>query len=998
MGIKASVNCILILLCFLPYYGKTQSHLKDEVIRFDEGLPSDFVRQLSLSKNGYLYLATRRGLSQYDGYRFLEHPAALTNITSLLVKGDAIYYHDVYNGLCLLKNFYDKPEVIAANKYHDTDPNNDHFENIFVDSEGRVWCSDFNNIKYFNANDTIGKVFFVDKNPDKSKRYLTFLEIQKGEIWVFTNHGSYVWQKGTGKLSVHPNARLRNLNYVSALHINKDEILFCTADGILNRYNLRSREIKSLPSLPGNNRIVGMQKVVFDGLNQTLLYSDRLLYLLGDNDLKPKLLYSTDGQIINDVIVNNETKVIWIATNKGLVKLFNRYTSISNEMLPLDSQKPGNMMVDIAEMSNGDIYTCGRDNLLWVYSKASGWRKMLLPAEDVKCESLHTSGSELFVSTNVGVFYTDTEKDKKLTKLPISLNTAIKKCILYKNKQLWVLPVGQPVQVWKWPSLEKEEGLVTNDKQFWSDNLWNDIYVHNDGKIWLIGWMPKDFGITIYSDALRAFTEVSKFKANSNHSMFSGDYYNRIAPAANNNVLVSGYGGWNLLNSYGEIKKLLNTKTYDVANDRVEGITEDNNGNIWFATEEGLNVYNRNTDKVIRISQIDGLPGDDLIYGFRKLKNGNLVVGVENGLSFIDVSKIVRSQLVNKLELGGIKINGKTINTNNPNIELKKGETELELLFSSLTYIDKRKIIYRYKFKDETKWNYLGNKAELSLRHLAPGDYHLLIEAGDNMENWQSKGLVVKVYVPAPFYKTQWFLFLMFGLIILGIVYVYRYLFHQHKLEEQYRRKLKDAEMQALRSQMNPHFMFNTLNSINSFVIEHKIEEASEYITTFSKLMRNILDNSKHTAISLEKELDTLKLYLNLEAVRLEHCFEYVIKFNKDVHPESLKVPPLILQPFAENAIWHGLRNREEKGLLEILIQRSDENILHITIRDNGIGRAAAESFMPSQFKHKSYGVDITSSRLKLLSSDSQIVIEDLYNEHNEATGTSVHIYLNMIY
>jgi len=996
MGIKASVNFFLVLLCLLPCFGKAQNQLKDEIIRFNEGLPSDFVRQVALSKNGYLYLATRRGLSQYDGYRFLEHPAALTNITSLLVKDDVIYYHDVYNGLCVLKSFYDKPNVIATNKYHDTDPNNDHFENIFVDSEDRVWCTDFNNIKYFNKNGAKGKVFFVDKNPDKIKRYATFLELKKGEIWVLTNRGMFVWQKQTGKLVTQPNAELRNLEYRAALQINKEEILFSTLNGKLIKYNLVSKQIKEMPSLPGNSSIVGIGKVTIGGQPQTLLYSDQSVYLLSETDLKPKLLYNTDKQIINEVIVNNETKVIWIATNKGLIKLLNPYSSINNAMLPSDSQKPGNVMLDIVELSNGEIYTCGKDNVLWIYNKKSGWRKLMLPEKDVKCESLSLTGNKVLVSTNTGVFCVEDEKVKKLTVLALPPKWLIKKSIVYQDKQLWVLPAGQPVQVYKWPSLEKENGLVTNDNQFWSDNLWNDIYVNKDGKIWLIGWMPKDFGIAIYNESNKAFAEVSKLKENADHSQFSGDYYNRISATSNGDVLVSGYGGWNLLDANGIIKKLLNTRKYDVANDRVEGIAEDKNGKIWFATEEGLNVYNNNTDKVIRISQIDGLPGDDLIYGFKKLTNGNLVVGVENGLSFIDVNKIVRSQLVNKLELCGIKINGKTINTNNPDIELKKGETELELLFSSLTYIDKRKIIYRYKFKDETKWIYLGNKAELSLRHLAPGDYHLEIEVGDNMENWQSKDLVVKVYLPAPFYKTQWFLFLMFGLIILGIVYVYRYLFQQHKIEEQYRRRLKDAEMQALRSQMNPHFMFNTLNSINSFIIEHKIEEASEYLTTFSKLMRNILDNSKHTAISLDKELDTLKLYLNLEAARLEHCFDYSIKFNKNVHSESLRVPPLILQPFAENAIWHGLRNKEGKGLLEVIIEQSNESTLHITIKDNGIGRAAAGSFIASQFKHKSYGVDITSSRLKLLSSDSQIVIEDLY-EGDKAAGTAVHIYLNMI-
>ncbi|NRF41043.1 histidine kinase [Pedobacter foliorum] len=996
MSIKSSVNCILVLLCLLPCFGKAQNQLKDEIIRFDEGLPSDFVRQVALSKNGYLYLATRRGLSQYDGYRFLEQPAALTNITSLLVKDDVIYYHDVYNGLCVLKNFYDKPSVITTNKYHDTDPNNDHFENIFVDSEDRIWCTDFNNIKYFNRDGTKGKVFFVDKNPDKIKRYVTFLELQKGVVWALTNRGMFIWQKQTGKLIPQSNAKLRNLEYRAALQINKEEVLFSTLNGRLIKYNLVSKQISDMPSLPDNRTIVGIGKVTVGGQPQTLLYSDQSVYLLSETDLKPKLLYSTERQIINEVIVNNETKIIWIATNKGLVKLFNPYSSISNAMLPLDSQRPGNMILDIVELPNGEIYTCGRDNVLWIYNKTSGWRKLMLPEKDVKCESLSLAGNKILVSTNVGVFCVEDENVKKLVALALPPKWPIKKSIVYQDKQLWVLPAGQPVQVYKWPSLEKENGFVTNDNQFWSDNLWNDIYINADGKIWLVGWMPKDFGLAIYNESKKAFLEVSKLKENADHSQFCGDYYNRISTTTNGDVLVSGYGGWNLLDANGVIKKMLNTQTYDVANDRVEGIAEDNNGKVWFATEEGLNVYNNNTDKVIRISQIDGLPGDDLIYGFKKLRNGNLVVGVENGLSFIDVNKIVRSQLVNKLELCGIKVNGKTINTNNPDIELKKGETELELLFSSLTFIDKRKIIYRYKFKDETKWIYLGNKAELSLRHLAPGDYHLQIEVGDNMENWQSKDLVVKVYLPAPFYKTQWFLFLMFGLIILGIVYVYRYLFQQHKIEEQYRRKLKDAEMQALRSQMNPHFMFNTLNSINSFIIEHKIEEASEYLTTFSKLMRNILDNSKHTAISLDKELDTLKLYLNLEAARLEHCFDYSIKFNKDIHPESLRVPPLILQPFAENAIWHGLRNKDGKGLLEIIIEQTNESILHITIKDNGIGRAAAGSFMASQFKHKSYGVDITSSRLKLLSSDSQIVTEDLY-DGDKAVGTAVHIYLNMI-
>jgi LytS/YehU family sensor histidine kinase len=230
-------------------------------------------------------------------------------------------------------------------------------------------------------------------------------------------------------------------------------------------------------------------------------------------------------------------------------------------------------------------------------------------------------------------------------------------------------------------------------------------------------------------------------------------------------------------------------------------------------------------------------------------------------------------------------------------------------------------------------------------------------------------------------------------LFILFITFlINRYLVNQEKEKGNLKRKISESEMQTLRSQMNPHFLFNSLNSINSFIVQQKSREASSYLTTFSKLMRNILENSRYESITLEKEINTLKMYLEIEAVRLEHKFDYEIIIDKNIELEFIKIPPLIIQPFAENAIWHGLNNKPNKGLLKIEIQEINENCISISIIDDGIGRKAAALLKKEQLKHKSYGIDITINRLQLVNSKNNYRIIDLSDDNDKITGTKVEL------
>ncbi len=207
--------------------------------------------------------------------------------------------------------------------------------------------------------------------------------------------------------------------------------------------------------------------------------------------------------------------------------------------------------------------------------------------------------------------------------------------------------------------------------------------------------------------------------------------------------------------------------------------------------------------------------------------------------------------------------------------------------------------------------------------------------------------------------------------------------------------KMAEAEMQALRAQMNPHFIFNCLNSINRYIVKSDQATASLYLTRFAKLIRLILDNSHSKNVVLSNELEALRLYIEMESLRFDSKFSYEITVDKDVPVDSIEVPPLIIQPYIENAIWHGLLHKTDPGSLQIHLNLLSPSMLQCIIQDNGVGREkAAELKSKTATRKKSLGMELTENRLLLLnqyaSVHSSVEIEDLKNGEGEASGTRV--------
>jgi tetratricopeptide (TPR) repeat protein len=215
--------------------------------------------------------------------------------------------------------------------------------------------------------------------------------------------------------------------------------------------------------------------------------------------------------------------------------------------------------------------------------------------------------------------------------------------------------------------------------------------------------------------------------------------------------------------------------------------------------------------------------------------------------------------------------------------------------------------------------------------------------------------------------------------------------------EAEFQKSIADVSLSALRSQMNPHFIFNCLNSIKLYTTQNNNEAAAIYLTKFSKLIRMALENSRSEAVTLQNEIESLELYIQMEAMRFKDKLKYTLLIDKNVDIDFIEIPPMLLQPYVENAIWHGLMHKEDGGNIGIHISNvENENALIITIKDDGVGREKA-ALLKSKIavKHKSFGTKVTSERLalinKLYKTEASVITDDII-KNNIVAGTLVTI------
>ena len=358
--------------------------------------------------------------------------------------------------------------------------------------------------------------------------------------------------------------------------------------------------------------------------------------------------------------------------------------------------------------------------------------------------------------------------------------------------------------------------------------------------------------------------------------------------------------------------------------------------------------------------------------------------------------------ILTKCKAGNDFINHGYANSAKPVAKLREDQNTLELSFALANPVNPSAVRYAYRLQGVDR-NWVENNDRRFVRYpnLGGGSYVFVVRATDGLGQ-QYERTLYRFEIHTPFYKRLWFIALISGVIMAVLYALFRQQISKVRLEErlntEFDLKLSKMEMQALRSQMNPHFIFNSLNSIKNYVVNKGPDAAADYLTKFSQLIRVILENSKSELLTLAQEARALKLYIEIENMRFNHKFNFNLNIDPEIDQGNFKLPPMLIQPHVENAIWHGLMHKEGEGNLDVQFLALENGVLCI-IEDNGIGRAqAAELAKSRRHKKQSLGTKITGDRIaminKMYNTRVSTEIEDLKDEHQAPAGTRVKIFI----
>lgn len=425
-------------------------------------------------------------------------------------------------------------------------------------------------------------------------------------------------------------------------------------------------------------------------------------------------------------------------------------------------------------------------------------------------------------------------------------------------------------------------------------------------------------------------------------------------------------------------------------------------GVFWVSTTKGISRIEHITDStkmtITNFTVADGLSSDEI--NMSCVYNDTIWIASSRGINYFqkDLKKYYPKPL---LYIDNIKINGRDTSLN-LHYDLAYNQNNIRINFTALDYVKPGTLKYKYRLKTSTDslWNTTSDRFAI-FNSLSDGEFQFELRA-INIDNTESEVKTITFAICEPFWKTWWFILVVTSFFLMITVIATRIRIRQIRNREHLKEELYEVRQQALNSQINPHFIFNSLNSIQNYIFKNDLKNSNKYLSLFSKLMRDTLENSNKKMITLEKELHSLEMYLSLEKLRFKEQMTYSIVVDQKVDTDNYYIPPMLFQPFVENSVWHGIMHKNTTGTISISVREHRENSIAIIIEDNGVGRkASAELQHKNKLKHKSAGLDITMKRVQLIRELYQknitYKILDLYDAAGKESGTRVEFIIPMI-
>lgn len=626
---------------------------------------------------------------------------------------------------------------------------------------------------------------------------------------------------------------------------------------------------------------------------------------------------------------------------------------------------------------------------------------------------------KLWIGTDKGLFLFN-KNTQKFTNLEAQIKdfsvfrkTIPRKIYRDKNGYLWVATWGTGVYKVDFSKKTIKNYLNTKKDSSQYTTGARSILEDKKGNI----WVGTRGGLCKYIEEADSFkiyrNDINDPKSMSENTAFC------IYEDKEDNIWVGTYGGGlNKLDVKKEVFKHYTTKN-GLLNNNVFGILPDSKDNLWLLGYDGISVYNPNTDTFQVFKKTNGLLNEKyeaFLYGKSRFTNRFYFAGTK-GIDFFNPDSIKLSTLDPHVYITDFKLFNKTVPISkgekdtktfylNEDISFTKHLTlayEQNVIgfeFAALDYSAPKNIQYAYILEDFDKnWQFIGNNRSATFTNLNPGDYTFKVKATNGDGVWGTKIASLKLTVLAPWWQTWWFRSLVFiTLASIGFAF-YQYRISQIKEREAIKttlnKRIAEVKMEALRSQMNPHFIFNALTSINLFILKNDTETASFYLNKFSRLMREVLDHSRSDLITVEEELNTLKTYIEIEKMRFRNAFNFDLDVQPTARISTIQVPPLIIQPYVENAIWHGLKHKKDGDAILKIAIFEDSEYFYIIVEDNGVGRTKTLELKKNNTnQHTSHGLNVTEERIKQYSEahfvEASVETIDLMNDNQQPIGTRI--------
>lgn len=930
-----------------------------------DGLSSNYVYDLIEDVDNNIWIATKGGISRYDGQKF-------TNFSN----GNRVHQ----------LAFDQRNELFLATERGLTKFKNGNFINLLDgielnDKNVRTLClKDENNIFFGTAKGFYqlirknGKYELIDygKSHDVMKNSIASITSDKqGNVWIGTfGDGAYCFDGKTFKRIDYHHELYRQT--VQGITIDsKGMIWFSTLTGII-QYN------------PNNQQ--------FSNLNQE--------HGLANNHVR---------SVCEDVNGN-----YWIGTSGGgvsyyLGKQFTTYTQADG--------LGGNFIYSVFRDSKGSLWIGNSKNGVSVLSNGK-WTNFNESNgfENIKVKSIGEANGRIILGTERdGVYVYD---GKNFIAVPDFKRMLIRSVITDKNGIAWIATGGDGIFSLSWTNdkpnikqFDRENGLPDNWITALHCDKWN--------RIW-------------YGTESTGIGQIAKGKPSLRINVENGLISNTIRSFAEDqsgNLWIGTAGeGVCRVELYSKHRKVrtLNSKVA-LSSLNVYLLTIDAENNLIIGSEKGLDYLYLNENRVIK--ELIHFAGEEGFAGVETCtnsvfndKDGSIWFGTINGLNHYNGTQRIRNTQAPKVNLLDVKLYYESIRPNEDfdidepwndwrSIELGHDENHITFEFLGINQIAPNKVRYKWKLDGfDEKWSPESEERSILYSNLNPGKYTFMVKACNEEGVW-SEPVSFELTIAKPYWKTWWFLIVCIaGAIILagGIFLLILRRSKRKGIEE--RKKLEmenqimELERKALRLQMNPHFIFNAFNSIQSLVGTDKEDEARYYLAKFSRLMRSILDNSGKSLITLQEEIETLENYLMIEKFCHGNRFDYTVNFDESLETSFISIPPMLIQPFVENAIKHGFKfdetESEKRG--NILVDFSEkDNVLTCRIRDNGIGRKRSAQLKneSKETYHTSAGLSVTEERLNVLKHEKgtgELIINDLQDVDGNSTGTEIILHLSI--